>query len=243
MYLHSVTTPQWFRRKVSSVTAAFRVYGTYCVNCPIVPVGVGSVAIRRSLSFCWRRFHRSSSSIRVERCVSLQHPRSFMPTKPQLLRFSRYHTLPQALDKSTISFHSSPTTNKNKIIEGLSQLPFPAEAIATIAMPEKNQKPSTGRRDSCHELEARTTATSRQDDLLLVAVERPDRTFYLDHVPRPETAKETMTCLRKKLGAWKPAAAYVRCQRHYIAIGTLEVGESHTPPRLTWSLMRHVVDE
>jgi hypothetical protein len=29
----------------------------------------------------------------------------------------------------------------------------------------------------------------------------------------------------------------------YITIGTLEVGESHTPSRLAWFLMQHVVGE
>lgn len=99
-------------------------------------------------------------------------------------------------------------------------------------MPEINQKRSVERRDSYHELEARTPNIPQMQDQLLVAIERINHTFHLDDCPLPGTANEKMAGLKKwriaKLGAWQLIAAYMLCKRPYIAIGTFGVGGSRT---------------
>jgi hypothetical protein len=104
--------------------------------------------------------------------------------------------------------------------------------MLTIAMPEINKKRSAERRDSCHELEARTPDVPQMQDQLLVALESINHTFHLDFCPLPGTANEKMVGLKKwriaKLGAWQRIVAYLLCKRPYVAIGTFEVGESRT---------------
>lgn len=41
LYLQSVTTTHWVKRKASSVSATFWVYGTHCEICPICPRSLG----------------------------------------------------------------------------------------------------------------------------------------------------------------------------------------------------------
>jgi hypothetical protein len=100
-------------------------------------------------------------------------------------------------------------------------------------MPETNQKRSVERRDSCHELEARTPDIPQVQDQFLVAIEKINHTFHLDDRPLPGTANEKIADLKKwriaKLGAWQSIAAYLLCKRPYVAIGTFEVRESRTP--------------
>jgi hypothetical protein len=94
------------------------------------------------------------------------------------------------------------------------------------------------RRDSCHELETRTTATPRPEDRLLFAIERMNHTFHLDSYKLSGTAKEKLSGLKKRrtaeLGTRQLIAAYLLCKRPYIAIGAFGVCEFRAPSKSTW---------
>ena len=105
-------------------------------------------------------------------------------------------------------------------------------------MTEINQAPSAKRRDSCHELETRTTATPQPEYRLLFAIERINHTFHLDSCRLSGTAKENLSGLKKRrtaeLGTRQLIAAYLLCKRPYIAIGAFGVGEIRAPSNVTW---------
>ena len=105
-------------------------------------------------------------------------------------------------------------------------------------MPQISQIPIAKRRESCHELETRTTATTQPEDRLLFAIERINHTFHLDSCRLSGTAKEKLSGLKKRrtaeLGTRQLIAAYLLCKRPYIAIGAFGVGEIRAPSNVTW---------